>query len=144
MTDRDAFLAGDRPDDVLLYLADDVLGNPDALADVGAPVDTGVVLVVPGDQGRQALQGAVGVDPMGFAQDAVGTEGEVARDCTGGTCPDAGDDADHDLQFLFAFAEAENPEAGGRYAEGDVVHAYAQCACGERYSDRWVAEAGTD
>jgi hypothetical protein len=141
MTDRDAFLAGDRPDDVLVYLAADVLGNPDALADVGETVDDGVVLVVPGDQGRQSLQSAVGVDPMGFAQDAVGTEGEVARDCTDATCPQSGDGDDHALQFLFAFAEAENPEAGGLYAEGDVVHAYAQCACGERYSDRWVAEA---
>jgi hypothetical protein len=29
---------------------------------------------------------------------------------------------------------------GGVYAEGDVVHAYAQCACGTAYSDRWVVD----
>ena len=141
MTDRDEFLAGDRPDDVLIYLAADVLGNPDALADVGESVADGVVLVVPGDQGRGALQSAVGVDPMEFAQDAVGTEGEVSRDALHATCPASDDGNDHALQFLFAFAEAENAEAGGLYAEGDVIHAYAHCACGRRFSDRWVAEA---
>lgn len=139
MSDREAFLAGDRPDDVLVYLAEAILGDPAALEDVGEPVEGGVVLVAPGDDGRQALRSAVDVDPMALAQDAVGTEGAVDRNCTGATCPAAGDGADHALQFLFAFAEAENPEAGGLYAEGDVVHAYAQCACGERYSDRWVA-----
>jgi hypothetical protein len=140
MTDREAFLAGDRPDAVLVYLSEAVLGNPGALAGVGEPVADGVVLVVPGTEGRQALQSAVDVDPMAFAQAAMGTDGEVEADCTGGTCPAAAGDPDgHDVQFVFAFAEGETPEAGGRYAEGDVVHAYAQCACGEQYADRWVA-----
>lgn len=140
MTDHEAFVAGDRPDDVLVYLPEAVLGNPDALADVGEPVEGSVVIVVPGEEGPGALESAVGVDPMDFAQDAVGNEGTVARDCTDATCPAGEGAAGHDLQFLFAFAEAENPDAGDRYAEGDVIHAYAQCACGERYSDRWVVD----
>lgn len=139
MTDRDAFLAGDRPDDVLIYLSEAVVGTPAALESVGEPVEDGVVLVVPGAEGRQALERAVDVDPMAFAQAAMDTEGTIAADCTDGTCPAAGDPDGHAVQFVFAFVEAQNPEAGGRYAEGDVVHAYAQCACGERYSDRWVA-----
>ena len=139
MTDREAFLAGDRPDAVLVYFSAAVLGDPDALAAVGEPVDGGVVLVVPGTEGRQALQSAVDVDPMAFAQAAMDTEGDVDADCAGGTCPAAVDGEAHEVQFVFAFVEAENPEAGGRYAEGDVVHAYAQCTCGEQYADRWIA-----
>ncbi len=140
MTDHEAFLAGDRPDDVLIYLAEGVIGDPDALADIGTAVDGGVVLVVAGDEGRQALEGAVGVDPMAFAKEASGTDGQLAADCTAGTCP-AGDGADHGVQFVFAFVEAENPEAGGLYAEGDVLHGYARCACGEAYSDKWVIDS---
>ena len=139
MTDRDAFLAGDRPDDVLIYLSDAVVGNREALESVGEPVEDGVVLVVAGAEGRQALERAVDVDPMAVAQAAMDTEGTIAADCTDGTCPAAADPDGHAVQFVFAFVEARNPEAGGLYAEGDVVHAYAQCACGERYSDRWVA-----
>jgi hypothetical protein len=140
MTDHEAFLAGDRPEDVLIYLDAAVVGDPGALADVGEQLDGGVVLVVAGDEGRQALQGAVGVDPMAFAKEASGTDGHVADDCTTGTCP-AGDGEDHAVRFVFAFVEAENPEAGGLYAEGDVLHAYARCACGEAYADKWVVEA---
>jgi len=139
VTDRDAFLAGDRPDDVLIYLSDAVVGNRAALESVGDPVSDGVVLVVPGTEGRQALERAVDVDPMAFAQAAMDTEGAIAPDCTDGTCPAAGEPDGHAVQFVFAFVEARNPEVGGLYAEGDVVHAYAQCACGERFADRWVA-----
>jgi hypothetical protein len=139
MTAHGEFVAADRPDDVLVYLDEAVIGNPAALADVGERVDGGVVLVVPGDQGRGALQSAVGVDPLELAQDAAGTGGDIIRDCTAATCPDDDGTGAHALRFCFAFAEAENSEAGGLYAEGDVIHAYAQCACGERYSDRWVA-----
>jgi len=139
MTDYEAFLAGDRPEYVLMYLDDDVVGDPNALADLGDPVDGGVVLVVAGDEGRQALQGAVGVDPMAFAKEASGTDGHVADDCTAGTCP-AGDGDGHAVRFVFAFVEAENPEAGGLYAEGDVLHAYARCACGQAYSDKRVID----
>ncbi len=143
MSDHEAFVAGDRPEDVLIYLADEALGNPDALADVGEPVDGGVVLVVSGDQGRQALQSAAGVDPMAFAKEAMDTDGEVDPDCTGGTCPNAAtsdDDIDHVVRFVFAFAEEQNPDAGDIYAEGDVIHAYARCACGQAYSKKWVAD----
>jgi hypothetical protein len=102
------------------------------------------------------FQEAAGIDPMAFARDAAGTEGDVAADLTGATCPEVPEDgadgenideeadvddvADtHDVRFIFSFAEAENAEAGGLYAEGDVVHAYVSCACGTSYSDRWVA-----
>jgi len=140
MSDHAAFVAGDRPEDVCLYLADESVGDPDALADVGERSDGGTVIVVPGDEGRSALQGAVGVDPMAFAKEAMATESEIAADCTDGTCPKAGDGGDHAVRFVFAFAEEENPEAGDRYAEGDVIHAYARCTCGQAYSDRWVVE----
>jgi len=143
MSDHDAFVAGERPDDVLIYLADETLGNPDALADVGERVDDGVVLVVSGDQGRSALQSAAGVDPMAFAKEAMDADGEIESDCTGGTCPNAADSAeeiDHAVRFVFAFAEEQNPEAGDIYAEGDVIHAYARCACGQAYSEKWVAD----
>lgn len=148
MTDTtyEAFLAGERPDDVLLYLADDVVGDPDALGDVAEDVDDGVVLVVPGDEGRGAFERATGIDPMDFAGVAMQTEGHVDRDCTEGDCPSAEAEAGtapgaetHDLRFVFAFAEERNEEVGGLYAEGDVIHAYASCACGETYSDKWVA-----
>ena len=139
MSDHADFVAGDRLEDVCIYLADETVGEPDALADVGERTDGGTVLVVPGDEGRSALQGAVGVDPMAFAKEAMDTDGTIADDCTDGTCPNAGDGEDHAVRFVFAFAEAENPEAGDIYAEGDVIHAYARCACGQTYSDRWVA-----
>lgn len=150
MSDREAFLAGDRPDDVLMYFAASAVSDVDALADLGERVEDGVVLVVEGDSGRSAFQRATGRDPMAFAKEAMGTDGTVWADCTGGECPAAGaddstdetaetSDDDHDARFVFAFAEAENEEAGGIYAEGDVVHAYVACTCGESYSDRWVA-----
>jgi len=153
MGDRAAFLAGERPDDVLMYFAERAVSGVDTLADLGERTDEGVVLVVDGDRGRSAFQSATGLDPMAFAKDAMATEGSVAPDCTGGTCPAAdgtGDEAAgtnggdgssgaHEVRFVFAFAEERNDEAGGLYAEGDVVHAYVACACGETYSDRWVA-----
>ncbi|PSP85890.1 hypothetical protein BRC83_02015 [Halobacteriales archaeon QS_1_68_17] len=139
-SDRAAFLAGDRVEDVLLYFAADAVSDADALAARGERVDGGVVLVIDGERGRSAFGRAVGVDPMAFARRGMDTEGEVAPDCTGGRCPAADEaDGDHAVRFIFAFAEAKNEEAGGLYAEGDVIHAYAQCACGEAYSDKWLA-----
>jgi hypothetical protein len=137
---RDEFLAGDRPDEVVLYLADETTEGS-GLADHGLETDAGVLLVLPGDQGRQAFSAGTGVDAMTFAGQAMGTEGDVAATLDGGDCPDDdgdGDEADHTLRFLLAFAEAENEEVGGRYAEGAVVHAYTQCSCGTAYSDRWT------
>ena len=140
MTDsrRGAFLAGDRPEDVAFFLHEAAVSGIDALAEQGERTETGVVLVVPGDTGRSAFQSATGIDPMAFAQEAMDTEGAVDRDLTGGTCP--ADGADHEARLIFAFAEEENPDVGGLYAEGDVIHAYVACECGQRYSEKWVAE----
>jgi len=145
MTDaRDAFLAGDRPDDVVLFLSDDVLDDPGALLEYGDAVDGGVLLVMDGETGRSVFQSATEMDAMGFAGRAMKTDGGIDRDLTGATCPKADDPdtpepADHAPRFVFAFAEAENPEVGGRYAEGDVIHAYAHCSCGAAFSQTWVA-----
>jgi hypothetical protein len=142
MTDREEFLAGERPEDVLMYFAEDAVSGADALADTrtGERVETGVVIVVDGEEGRGAFQSVTGHDPMQFAQGAMGTEGTVEPGCTGGTCPDAGDDSGdpHVARFVFAFAEEQNEEVGDLYAEGDVVHAYVSCSCGTAYSDKWV------
>lgn len=134
---RRAFLAGDRPDDVLVYLHEGGVGNPQALAEAAKPVDDGFVLVAPGDEGRAAFQRATGLDPFDFAGTAMDTEGRVDRDLTCGDCPDE-TDADHYVRFAFAFAEERHEEMDGIYAEGDVVHAYAACNCGTTFADRWV------
>ena len=138
MTDskREEFLAGDRPDDVAFFLHEDAVSGIDALAEKGERTDEGVVLVVPGDAGRSAFQSATGIDPMGLAQDAMGTESAVDRDLTGGACPE-GDD--HHARIVFAFAEEQNEDVEGLYTEGDVIHAYVACECGERYSEKWLA-----
>jgi len=143
---RAAYLAGDRPEDVAMFLATDAVDDPDRLAaqDGGERVDGGAIVVVDGERGRRAFGAAAGTDPMSFAGRARDREGHVDRDLTGGTCPDAGDGEDHQLRFLFSFAEAHQPDGQGIYAEGDVVHAYAQCSCGEAYSDRWVVDADSE
>ncbi|MFB6305120.1 MAG: DUF5807 family protein [Haloferacaceae archaeon] len=143
MTDEralDEFLAGDRPDEVALFLADDELDEAGALADRGTRVDGGVVLVMPGERGRSAFAAGTGTDAMAFAREAMDTEGTVSARLDGGECPEAdGSDEPHRARFVLAFAEERNEEVGGIYAEGDVVHAYARCTCGASYSDRWVA-----
>jgi hypothetical protein len=136
--DRAEFLAGERVEDVLVYLDEGVVSNPGALEAHGERVEDGIVLVLPGDEARGVFQQSTGIDPMGFAKRAMDTEGEVSHDCTGGVCP-RGTGEDHSAQIVFAFAEAENEEVGGLYAEGDVIHAYVSCACGEAYSEKWVA-----
>lgn len=136
-TPAEQFLAGERHDDVLFFLHEATVGAPDALSDVAETVENGVVLVLPGDRGSETFERVVGIDPMDFAGSAMGTEGAIRSDCTGGTCP-AGDGPDHRVKFVFAFSEPENPEVGGLYAEGDVLHAYAACECGTTYSDKWV------
>jgi hypothetical protein len=135
---RRAFLAGDRPDDILIYLREDGVADPDRLADLGERTADGVVLVLPGPKGREAFESATGLDPMSFAGQAMDTDGDVHRDATGGDCP-GGDGPEHDARFVFAFAEARNTDVGGQYAEGDVIHAYAACDCGTTYSEKWVA-----
>lgn len=135
MDKREQFLVGERPEDVALYLADSFVDG-DGLARHGERVDGGVVLVVEGEQGRSVFKTATGMDAMGFAKQAMGTDGDIARDLSGGDCPDC----DGNPQFIFAFAEEQNEEVGGLYAEGDVVHAYAYCDCGTAYADKWVAQ----
>ncbi|PSP54908.1 hypothetical protein BRC82_07860 [Halobacteriales archaeon QS_1_67_19] len=137
MDKREQFLAGERPDDVALYLADSFVdGDGGGLADHGEQVEDGVVLVVEGDQGRSVFKTATGMDAMGFAKRAMGTDGEIDRDLAGGACPDC----EGAVEFVFAFAEEQNEEVGGLYAEGDVIHAYAYCDCGTPYADKWVAD----
>ena len=139
MTDaRAAFLAGDRPDDVALFLSDSFVSD-DRLAEFGDRVDGGVLIVVDGERGRSAFQAATGTGAMEFAKSAMGRESPIDDDLTGGTCPDADDAGEHAPQFVFAFAEEQNEDVSGIYADGDVVHAYARCTCGTAYSDRWNA-----
>ncbi|WP_128477262.1 DUF5807 family protein [Halorussus pelagicus] len=137
MDKREQFLAGERPEDVALFLSDSfVEGDGNGLAKHGKTVEKGVVLVVEGDQGRSVFKTATGMDAMGFAKQAMGTEGTIARDLSGGDCPEC----DGDSQFVFAFAEEQNEEVGDLYAEGDVIHAYSYCDCGTAYSEKWVAD----
>ncbi|PSQ56541.1 MAG: hypothetical protein BRD23_09335 [Halobacteriales archaeon SW_9_67_25] len=145
-SDRTAFLAGDRPEDVLAYLSERAVSDPGALKEYGERVADGIVLVLPGDDARGVFQRAAGIDPMAFAKDAMDTAGEVRRDCTGGVCPASRSregGSDHRARFVFAFAEEQNEAVGGPYAEGDVIHAYVACTCGQRYSDKWVAGEGS-
>ncbi|MCU4974305.1 DUF5807 family protein [Halobacteria archaeon AArc-m2/3/4] len=140
---REAFLAGERLEDVALFLADSYVSD-DRLEQFGERIDDGVLIVVDGERGRNAFKAATGTGAMEFAGSAMGTEGVVDGDLTGGTCPEAAgseaEDEDHHTQFVFAFAEEQNEEVGGLYADGDVIHAYAQCECGTAYSDRWTLE----
>jgi hypothetical protein len=140
MSKLDEFLAGERLDDVALFLSDGFLDDEeegtDRLANHGTAVDGGVVLVVDGETGRRLFATATGMDAMAFAKRAMDTDGRIDRDLGGGDPPD-GDG----VQFVFAFAEARNEEVGGLYAEGDVVHAYAYSTDGTAFSDRWVVDA---
>lgn len=139
-TPYEQFLAGERHDDILVFLHQETVGEPDALAGVAEEVEDGMVLVLPGDRGSEVFQKVTGIAPMNFAGDAMGTDGDIRRDCTGGTCPSRSDE-DHRVKFVFAFSEAQNEEVGDLYAEGDVLHAYAACECGTTYSDKWVIGA---
>ena len=143
METLEEFLVGDCLDDVAIYVAEQYLTDNHVLPTEGEDVDGGVVLVVPGEEGREAFSQGTGLDPMKFAGAAMGRSGEIASDLAGGVCPEAeGDDsadADHVIEFMFAFAEAENPDVGGLYADGDVIHAYAHCSCGTNFSHKWIA-----
>ncbi|AUX09712.1 hypothetical protein AArcSl_2087 [Halalkaliarchaeum desulfuricum] len=158
MSKLDGFLAGQRLDDVAIFVSDAHLEGAESLTDLGESVDSGVVIVVPGENGRQAFSAGTGIDAMEFAKEAMGTEGTIGRRLDSGVCPVAGEidtgnaapgdsapgdsapdqEGDHEPEFVFAFAEEQNEEVGGLYAEGDVIHAYAQCSCGESYSHKWV------
>jgi hypothetical protein len=141
MSKLSEFLAGERPEDVALFLTDDYLDEDGTIASHGEAVEGGVVLVADGEQGRSIFSAGTGMDAMQFAKGAMGTEGEIAADLAGGVCPaseSAGEETDHTVQFVFAFAEEQNEEVGGLYAEGDVIHAYAHCDCGKSFSQKWV------
>jgi hypothetical protein len=138
MSKLDEFLAGERLDDVALFLTHEYLDEEGKIANYGQEVENGVVLVVDGDDGRGMFAAGTGMDAMEFAQGAMGNRGTIDADLGGGDCPEAEPDENHNVKFVFAFAEAQNEEVGGLYEEGDVIHAYAKCACGVAYSDRWV------
>jgi hypothetical protein len=153
MSNLDEFLAGERLDDVVFYVSDAYLDDDSRLREVGTETDGGVRLILDGETGRSAFQAGTGMGAMEFAKAAMDAEGEIARTLDDGACPFADDsDADgsgaddpgaapgddHELRFVFAFAEAQNEEVGGLYAEGDVLHAYAHCTCGGSYSHKWV------
>ncbi|MFO7832765.1 MAG: DUF5807 family protein [Halohasta sp.] len=134
-----AFLAGERLDDVAIYIDDALLGDDHDLGSMGTTVDTGIVLVVPGEAGRNAFAQATGIGAMEFAKEAMDRDGEIESTLAGGECPDDDDGDDHSIEFVLSFAEAENEEVGGLYAEGDVIHAYAHCSCGVNFSHKWLA-----
>lgn len=141
MSKLEAFLAGDRLDDVALFLTHEYLDSQGKLPNLGEEVENGYVLVVDGDDGRRAFAAGTGMDAMEFAQQATGNKSHVERDLGGGECPDSAPDENHQTRFIFAFAEEQNDGVGGLYERGDVVHAYAHCTCGTDYSDRWVVGA---
>ena len=148
---REVFLRGERLDDVAIYLAEGVVDDPATLAEYGERLEGGVLLIVPGEAGRNAFSKATGKDAMAFAKEAMGEEGEIDADLTGGSCPaceenearsassERTESESSEVRIVFAFAEERNEEVGGIYAEGDVIHAYAQCSCGTAFSQRWVA-----
>lgn len=150
MSKLEAFLTGDRLDDVVLFISDAYLDTDSRLRSVGEETDGGVRLVLDGETGRSAFQAGTGMGAMEFAQTATRTEGTIARSLDDGECPFADDgsdgdgdaddprDEEHAIRFVFAFAEGQNEDVGGIYAEGDVVHAYAHCTCGESYSHKWI------
>ena len=139
MDNREQFLAGERLDDVAIYIDEGQLGDDHKLGGAGKEVDTGIVLVVPGEAGRNAFAQATGIGAMEFAKEAMGREGEIEPTLAGGVCPE-GDDGDaHNTEFVLSFAEAQNEEVGGLYEEGDVIHAYAHCSCGVNFSHKWLA-----
>lgn len=137
----EGFLEGETPHHVAAYFADVVLSDPETLAEqpYAEAVEAGVRIVVPGEAGRSAFESATGIDPMDFAGEAMGTEGTIGSDLAGGDCPDDEGGDDHEVRIVFAFAEEQNEDVGGLYSKGDVIHAYAQCACGTAYSDKWLA-----
>ncbi|WP_435096329.1 DUF5807 family protein [Halorubrum sp. N11] len=140
MSNLDEFLAGERLDDVVFYLSDAYLDDDSRLRNVGTETDDGVRLILDGETGRSAFEAGTGMGAMEFAKTAMGAEGGIARSLDDGACPFAeeGPDDDHAVNFVFAFAEAQNEDVGGLYAEGDVIHAYAHCTCGESYSHKWI------
>ncbi|ATW88864.1 hypothetical protein halTADL_2117 [Halohasta litchfieldiae] len=139
METLDEFLAGERLEDVAIYIDDSQLGDDHNLGEAGKTVDSGIVLVIPGEAGRNAFQQATGIGAMEFAKEAMGRDGDIESTLAGGVCPDDEDGETHNIEFVLSFAEAQNEEVGGLYEEGDVIHAYAHCSCGVNFSQKWLA-----
>ncbi|WP_336021553.1 DUF5807 family protein [Halobellus salinisoli] len=168
MSKLEEFLAGERHEDVALFLTEAYLDSQGKLPKMGETVESGYVLVVPGDDGRRAFSAGTGMDAMEFARGAMAERGHISRTLDGGECPEAAaetddddvdaaetdaDDSDadesdsvddHEVEFIFAFSEEQNEEVGGLYERGEVVHAYAHCECGASYSDKWVVGEETE
>jgi hypothetical protein len=141
--ERQQFLDGDSPGDVLVFFAESAVSDLGTLAQHGEQVARGVVLLLEAERGRSAFEGATGIDPMTLADAAMDADGDIDLHEFEGRCPEAADSGaseEHAPRFVFAFAEEQNEEVGGIYAAGDVIHAYAVCECGTAYSDRWVAD----
>jgi hypothetical protein len=133
MSKLSEFLAGERLDDVAFFLTEEYLDENGMIANRGEAVEEGVVLVEPGEKGRKLFSSGTGLDVMQFAQKAIGTDGHIERDLSGGESEDG-----EAARFVFAFAEAQNEGVGGIYGEGDVIHAYAYGEDGTAFSDRWI------
>jgi hypothetical protein len=140
VTDLQTFLAGAAPDTVVIRLSDAAVPDPAALEPYAEPVEGGQARILDGATGRRVFQRATGQDPMAFAQAAGDREDRVDPDLSGAVCPAGDGNGGHELRIVFAFAEAQHDAVDGPSAEGPVIHAYVQCGCGTRYSDRWVAE----
>lgn len=136
--ERQRFLDGELPEDVLIFFAESAVSDLGTLAQHGEQVSRGVVLILAAERGRSAFEGATGIDPMTLADAAMDSTGEIDLQGFEGSHPEAESDEEHAPRFVFAFAEEQNEEVGGIYAEGDVIHAYAVCECGTAYSDRWA------
>ncbi|MFC6725952.1 DUF5807 family protein [Halobium palmae] len=80
MSKLDEFLAGERLEEVALFLTHDYLDDEGKIANYGEDVEDGVVLVVPGDDGRGMFAAGTGMDAMEFAQSAMGDAGEIHAD----------------------------------------------------------------
>ncbi len=138
--ERQRFLDGEHPENVLIFFAESAVSDLGTLAQHGEQVSGGVVLILEAERGRSAFEGATGIDPMTLADAAMDSAGEIDLQEFEGSHPEADIGEEHAPRFVFAFAEEQNEEVGGIYAEGDVIHAYAVCECGTAYSERWIAE----
>ncbi|MFB6133998.1 MAG: DUF5807 family protein [Halanaeroarchaeum sp.] len=138
----EAFRRGDRPDDVALYLAGETVSDLEELLaqPYAQKAGDGVIIVTEGDRGRAVFEQFTGEEAMTFTGAAMQRDGTIAPSLAGGRCPDDEGGTDHDPVFVFSFVEEQNEDVGGLYADGDVVHAYAQCSCGTAYADKWIAD----
>jgi hypothetical protein len=135
------FVAGNRPEHVMLFQRDGTGPLSDNAQELGHEVADGTVIVAPAVMAQEIVSEVLSPSPTEFTDRAREREGEIESFLTAGTCPDAGeDDGKHLLEQLFAFVQPEDQSLGEMYAKGDVMHAYAQCSCQAHYSDKWVID----